>query len=117
MDQGVVKTILDTGLLGALLLASWAVIWVLYRSLDDARASHLKTIELLQSQRVADVHQHQSQVLEIARASVAAIASAATAQAAVKESVGDVRNALAEYNSTLRQYLDNVRGRDIRKSP
>lgn len=116
MNAAAITELLKQGLLGALLLLACGVVVYLYKgreadrtkSLADLAAvqqAHLATVEALQRARVEDGQKHAEELLDITRASVTAVANSTNAQLAVKESVAEIREGLADNNQFLRNYV------------
>jgi seryl-tRNA synthetase len=120
MTAEAIAELVKQGVLGVLLVVSGGIVYMLWRSLERERDERTKAVEALQTERaraieevqkarIEDARAHRVELLELTRASVGALAASANAQTAVKESVDEVRGALADYNETLREYLNERR--------
>lgn len=116
MSPQLIGELVKQGLLGTLLAIALFVIYQLYRAREADRVRHAGVLEAANNARIAEAiaaqqklaaqaQEYSEQLLELTRGSVAAITSSANAALAVKESVGEVRGALAEHTESLRDYL------------
>jgi hypothetical protein len=109
MAEKLIDKLAEHGITGLLLAVALFVIYKLYSALERERRKTADALETAQKERLEDQKAHTLQLVDLTKTAVSAIGSGTNAAAATKESLGEVRATMRDFNDTLREHLEEFR--------